>query len=177
MGLIETKEKGFTLIELLVVIAIIAMLSSVVMAGFSDTKQKGRDAARVRALQEVRSALQLYATDKGGFPPGTNILGSSNLLTELAVNNKYIASVDSSLRYSGVNSDGTYCNPSVYTVCSGYHIGIALERRDSGVLVNDSNSILPTGSGPGTAVIGTNDTCGPAGVVGGTPVLCYDILQ
>jgi general secretion pathway protein G len=57
------SKKGFTLIELLVVISIISLLSSIVISSVNSARAKGRDTAKVRTLQEVRNALQLYYTD------------------------------------------------------------------------------------------------------------------
>ena len=52
------------------------------------------------ALNEIKNALQLYATDNnGGFPATT---------TEL-ITGKYITSVNPSVVYNPVNSDGTTC--------------------------------------------------------------------
>lgn len=61
-------NKGFTLIELLVVIAIIAILSTVVMAGLTSARQKGRDAKRVSDIRMLQKALDLYNDTCGGYP-------------------------------------------------------------------------------------------------------------
>jgi prepilin-type N-terminal cleavage/methylation domain-containing protein len=65
------KSSGFTLIELLVVISIIALLSSVVVSALSTSRKKARDSQRVQAMQEIRKALELYATDNNGKYPVT----------------------------------------------------------------------------------------------------------
>ncbi len=54
------KNKGFTLIELLVVIAIIGILSSVVLASLSTARNKGKDAAVISQLAQMRSQAELY---------------------------------------------------------------------------------------------------------------------
>jgi prepilin-type N-terminal cleavage/methylation domain-containing protein len=63
------NERGFTLIELLVVIAIIGILSSVVLAALNTARAKSRDSVREQALTELRTALELYATDHNGQYP------------------------------------------------------------------------------------------------------------
>ena len=62
------KLKGFTLIELLVVIAIIGILASVVIVSLSSARKKGRDAQRIRDIQEIHKAIELYISDNG-YPP------------------------------------------------------------------------------------------------------------
>lgn len=76
MGIDMRKaSRGFTLIELLVVIAIIGMLSSIVLASMNSARMKARDAKRIADLAEIRSALELYFTDKGYYP---RVIGSGN---------------------------------------------------------------------------------------------------
>lgn len=53
-------KKGFTLIELLVVIAIIGVLAAIIMAGLSNSRKKGADAAVKSALMNARSQAELY---------------------------------------------------------------------------------------------------------------------
>lgn len=62
------KSSGFTLIELLVVIAIIGVLASVVVASISQARKKGRDARRIRDMQEVQKAIELYILDHNEAP-------------------------------------------------------------------------------------------------------------
>lgn len=62
------KKKGFTLIELLVTISIIAVLTTLLMANFIGIRQRGRDGQRKSNLYQLRSALELYRTDRGSYP-------------------------------------------------------------------------------------------------------------
>lgn len=73
-------RKGFTLIELLVVIAIIGLLSTLAVVAMSNARQKARDAKRVSDIKQIQSALDLYATDKNGYPAdGANGAGTITL--------------------------------------------------------------------------------------------------
>ena len=64
--------KGFTLIELLVVIAIIALLSTVVLASLNTARSRARDAERKSELRQIQTAIEIYRSDTGSFPPNKN---------------------------------------------------------------------------------------------------------
>jgi prepilin-type N-terminal cleavage/methylation domain-containing protein len=59
-------KKGFTLIELLIVIAILALLMSIIIITLNPAEllKKSRDTKRVSDLNALRTALNLYVTDK-----------------------------------------------------------------------------------------------------------------
>ena len=64
------NKNGFTLIELLVVISIIAMLTSIILVNIKLANIKAKDTAKIRTLSEVKTAIQMYFTDKGKYPSG-----------------------------------------------------------------------------------------------------------
>ncbi len=118
------KTYGFTLIELLVVTSIISLLSSMTFSYLGNAREKGRDTERIRAVAEVRKALQMYVTEKGYFP---NLI-SSNQLSE------YIESIHKDIKYYGNSCDISNIR------CQSYHLGIPLEREDNKVLGSDSDT-------------------------------------
>jgi len=62
-------KRGFTLIELLVVVAIIGMLSSVVLSSLNQARSSSRDARRASDMNQIKSALELYASaNQGRYP-------------------------------------------------------------------------------------------------------------
>jgi prepilin-type N-terminal cleavage/methylation domain-containing protein len=62
-------RKGFTLIELLVVIAIIAILAAIIFPVFSRVKDSAYRSSDMSNMNALRTALQLYRQDQGGYPP------------------------------------------------------------------------------------------------------------
>jgi prepilin-type N-terminal cleavage/methylation domain-containing protein len=71
------NSRAFTLIELLVVISIIAILASATFAFTADAKHKGQDAQITTEKNQVKNALEIYASTKGGYPNPTP--GQSNV--------------------------------------------------------------------------------------------------
>ena len=67
-GNIPNKQKGFTVLELLVVIAIIGILASVIMVAVNSARKRGRDARRIRDIQEIHNAIELYITQNAVAP-------------------------------------------------------------------------------------------------------------
>lgn len=81
----ELKRKtGFTLIELLVVIAIISLLSSVVLASISGTREDARKNAAKNDLRAIRTGIQFLINDTGKWPNGCPPGQTSN--PELSLN-------------------------------------------------------------------------------------------
>ena len=62
------KRQAFTLIELLVVISIIGLMSTIAVVSLNSSRVKTRDTKRVADLKQVRTALELYFSDNGGYP-------------------------------------------------------------------------------------------------------------
>lgn len=65
---VRTRQRGFTLIELLVVISIIGFLSSIALASFDSARARARDAQRIQALNQLKTALEAYRSDFGDYP-------------------------------------------------------------------------------------------------------------
>lgn len=60
-------SKGFTLIELLVVIAIIGILAGIVLVSLSGARDRAKDARIIADMNQVRSAAQIWESNKGTY--------------------------------------------------------------------------------------------------------------
>jgi len=65
----KMENKGFTLVELLVVIAILGILATIGLETFTSAQMRGRDTERKSDLGQISSALELYYSDYGSYPP------------------------------------------------------------------------------------------------------------
>lgn len=63
------RKLGFTLLELLTVIAIIAILAAITFPVYARAKDSAYRNADMSNMNSLRSALQLYRVDQGGYPP------------------------------------------------------------------------------------------------------------
>lgn len=63
-------KKAFTLVEVLIVVTIIGILAAVVVPIFQDNATKAREAAIKDNLRILRNAIELYAVQHDGVPPG-----------------------------------------------------------------------------------------------------------
>ncbi len=65
-------NRGFSLLEVMVAISIIALLASVLIAGFDAAREKAQDSKRITELKQLKVALELYHTDYGHYPRESN---------------------------------------------------------------------------------------------------------
>lgn len=116
----NTKKWGFTLIELLVVISIISLLSSIMLAALSQTRMKARDTQRIRNLEEMQKALELYYTKYGYYPIK---IGTAFVIAVSTPGNANWAGLQSALNGEGflstLTADPTN-NGGVMVVSTGY---------------------------------------------------------
>ena len=67
---------GFTLIELMISIVIIAVLSTIIIVSLNSAREKSRDAKRIRNIEEIRKAIELYISTNNNAPD----LGDGNCI-------------------------------------------------------------------------------------------------
>ncbi len=158
---LKQKNSGFTLIELLVVISIIGILSTLAVVSLNNARVKARDAKRVSDMRQVQTALELYASDKNGYPAADDLtLGSVAGLTlsrdggfaAVVVGTTYMGKVPANAlpggadyKYNSFTSSAatTACGTSP---CPWFVISFELEEQTgdlaSGVHTVDPNGLL-----------------------------------
>ncbi len=59
---------GFTIMELFVVIVVIGILSTLILNGIQNYRGRSRDTERTSDIDTLRSRLEEYFSDHGGYP-------------------------------------------------------------------------------------------------------------
>lgn len=67
---LATRLRAFSLVELLTVIAIITILIAIAFPVFAKAKIAAMRSSDSSNMNSLRTALELYDTDQGGYPPG-----------------------------------------------------------------------------------------------------------
>ncbi|MDP1743655.1 MAG: type II secretion system protein [Candidatus Amesbacteria bacterium] len=74
-------RKGFSLVELLVALSIMALIMGASLTAFEASKKSARDGKRKADLESIRSALEIYRSDNGGYPLTKNPLSPDFIST------------------------------------------------------------------------------------------------
>lgn len=94
------KQWGFSMIELLVVTTIIIVLTSVGLVAYNTTSKKTRDGKREADIAQIRSALEIYRSLNGLYPPyptgGTNNSATAAYYTSLMGDTNFTKHLSSS---------------------------------------------------------------------------------
>jgi prepilin-type N-terminal cleavage/methylation domain-containing protein len=77
----NSGEGGFTLIELLVVISIVGMLSSIVMVGATDIRQRADNTYTTVQIGQYMRALQMFVFENNRFPDPSPLNDNSSFET------------------------------------------------------------------------------------------------
>lgn len=138
---IFVKKQGFTLIELLVIVAIIALLSTVVLASLSNTRQKANDAMIKSDVSQIINVANLIYHEEGTF---TRLCDS---VTSLDITSAGGGSTNYQGQLAGLQSDITLrqggtlnlnCNVSV----SRYCIDVDLKATNAGRYCIDYTGLI-----------------------------------
>lgn len=126
----KRNARGFTLLELLVVLSLFFVVIGIVINATAIAKVRGRDSHRVATMKDLRTALENYRAYYGQYPQCLAPVGSC--VGEVALTNSPIM--------KNVPTTDSVGEPFMYTAfadldgdtpCTGFHIGIQLEERNS----------------------------------------------
>lgn len=69
MARCQHRKAGFSLVEIMIVVAIIGLLALIALPSFMKSRQNARIAAFVSDIRVCCDAFELYAMERGGYPP------------------------------------------------------------------------------------------------------------
>jgi general secretion pathway protein G len=88
-------KKGFTLIELIIVMSIIAILAIASVSSYTNSLKISRDNQRKSDLRKIMTALQVYYTQYGKYPPPGGVCSyGSYCFVQSTAANPWIPSLD-----------------------------------------------------------------------------------
>jgi len=64
----KNNRRGFTLLEVLVSTTIIAVLTIIGVVSYGSVNKRSRDVKRKSDIEQIRSALEMFRSDTGGYP-------------------------------------------------------------------------------------------------------------
>lgn len=77
IAMVVTRRRGaFSLIELVIVVVIIGIIGAIAIPRLSRGAEGAADAALVADLAVLRNAINLYAAEHGGTPPGDSTIAA-----------------------------------------------------------------------------------------------------
>lgn len=110
-------KKAFTLVELLVALSIMALVMALSLTAFDSTKKSARDGRRKADLESIRSALEIYRSDVGGYPANLNLL---------------VPNYTATLPTDPVATQSYVYTPTCPSVCTSYTLCATLEVGSTG---------------------------------------------
>ncbi len=63
-------ERAFSLVELMIVVAVLGILAAIVVPQFQGHSTQAKEAVATDSLRLLRGAIELYAAQHDGVPPG-----------------------------------------------------------------------------------------------------------
>jgi prepilin-type N-terminal cleavage/methylation domain-containing protein len=143
------RTRGFTIMELLVVIAIIGILASVIFVAVGNARLKGRDSARLAAMKQIQSALNVYFNERGSYPVCSERWDGQSGCLYTALVPTYIKSLPVDPQYggSGITTDYDY---EYYSSGATYGMRTTLEGQPLDFTGGYPNGSTYCGVGPPT---------------------------
>lgn len=120
-------QKGFSAVELFILVTLIVLIIGIVFNVFAKSGAKSVDTGKIRAVAEIKNALNIYYNDTAGgdgsYPIGNNMDLEKNLVP------KYIRSISPMIKYYSENG-------------TNYHLGTVLTSSGNKMLNDDADKAL-----------------------------------
>ena len=84
---------GFTIIELLVVVSIAALISSIILVQFQQTRSRAHDTEREGEINSLQKALALYVINNRSYPIYSGPLTGVDIVSDTLINNEVITQI------------------------------------------------------------------------------------
>ncbi|MBN2457441.1 MAG: type II secretion system protein [Sedimentisphaerales bacterium] len=104
-------KKAFSLVELLIVVAILGILAAIALPKFQLYTIQTKEAAAKDMLRILRGAIEVYAAEHNGAPPGYLSGNTASRPTELIFWLQLVCSTNSGGQIAMVGTDGFECRP------------------------------------------------------------------
>src|SRR5689334_21031650 len=90
----RNMQQGFTLLEVLVSATIITVLTVIGVVSYGSVNKRSRDVKRKSDIEQIRSALEMYRSDNGGYPAvNTSSFGNASALDAGGLVSTYMPSI------------------------------------------------------------------------------------
>jgi type II secretory pathway pseudopilin PulG len=89
-------KKGFSLVELVIIASLLGIMAAIIVPHFQSQSTQAKQAVAKDHLRILRSAIELYAVQHRGIPPGyendnpLNTPSSAVFLTQMMISGSYI---------------------------------------------------------------------------------------
>lgn len=90
-------KRAFSLVELMIVVAVLGIMAAIVVPQFQSYSTQAKEAVAKDSLRLLRGAIELYAGQHGGVPPGykdddpLTLPSASHFHQQLIVNGRYLS--------------------------------------------------------------------------------------
>jgi prepilin-type N-terminal cleavage/methylation domain-containing protein len=104
-------KKAFTLVEILIVAAVLGILAAIVLPTFQGHITEARESAAKDNLRILRNAIELYAAQHNGVPPGYPDGDTSAYPYWMVFFNQMLKATNASGQYADVGTPGYPLGP------------------------------------------------------------------
>jgi len=104
-------------VELIIVVAILGILAAIVLPEFQGHVQQAKEAAAKGNLRMLREAIERYAADHNGVPPGYNLNDTSNISNSYTILLQLVMKVSNSKgELAAIGTEGYPYGPYLFEI-------------------------------------------------------------